>query len=609
LEAQADRTGAGSGEGAVVFFLAAALPIYLALRSGGYDIVVRQEAALAVWIAIALGLSFGLLPRALPPRVALVPLGALAALAALTALALIATPSAERTVGELARVLGYAGFVTLAWLGLGPRTWSAACAGLAAAAVAITALAVTSRLAPTAFPDSPLADLLGSDRLFYPLGYWNAVAAWAAMAAVAALAWSLQGRVRWTGAAALGSVPVCVLAVYLTYSRGGFLAIAVGTAAVLLLSRNRLRAAAHVGIAAVASLAPILVARGQPEIANGTGAAGGTEVILALIACVAACALAVRATRRIGSADPDPRRRARITTRLVLAAIGVVAAIGLATGAAYRAWDEFTGDEPVAAAAAADPGERLTSAAGYRYAYWGAAIDAFASDPPGGVGPGTFEYWWRTEGSRPERVRDAHSVFLEQLAELGLPGFACVLALFGGALWAGLRPHPAHRRPAAALAMAGVFCAFTAAAAIDWVWEFSALTVLALLAITAAGAAGSAPPSRSRERRARRFPPRRRLALVIVALGAAAAQVPGLVSAQLVRGSAESLAAGDLDEALSRADDAVLAAPWEASPYALRARIQARLGDLDAAAADAATAVSHEPLEPSHRQLDARLAD
>jgi hypothetical protein len=589
--------------------VAAAVPIYLALRSGGYDIVVRQEAALAVWIAIALGLSFGVLPRALPPRLALVPLGALAALALLTALALVATPSAERTVGELARLLGYAGFATLAWLGLGPRTWSAAAGGLATAAVAIAALAVISRLAPTAFPASPLADLLGSDRLFYPLSYWNAVAAWAAMAAVAGLALSLRGIVRWTGAAALGSVPVGVLAVYLTYSRGGFLALAAGTAAVLLLSRNRLRATAHAGIAALASLPPILVARGQPEIADGTGGAGGTEVILALIACVAACVLTVRATRRIGSADPDPRRRARITARLVLAAIGVVAAIGLVTGAAYRAWDEFSGNEPVAAAAAADPSERLTSAAGDRYAYWEAAIGAFGSDAAGGVGPGTFEYWWRTEGSSPERVRDAHSVFLEQLAELGLPGLACALALFGGALWAGLRPHPANRRPAAALAMAGVFCTFTAAAAIDWVWEFSALTVLALLAITAAGAAGSARLSRSRERRSRQFPPRLRLALVIVAVGGAAAQVPGLVSAQLVRGSAEALASGDADEALSLADDAVRAAPWEASPYALRARVRARLGDFEAAKEDAATAVAHEPLEPAHRALEARLAE
>jgi hypothetical protein len=159
------------------------------------------------------------------------------------------------------------------------------------------------------------------------------------------------------------------------------------------------------------------------------------------------------------------------------------------------------------------------------------------------------------------------------------------------------------------VAVAASFCAFTAAAAIDWTWEFAALSVLAFLGISAAGAAGSARLSRSRERRSRRFPARLRLALVVVALAAAAVQVPGLVSTQLVRGSENALAEGDVDEARSLADDAVRAAPWEATPYAQRARVEVRLGDLEAAATDAATAVAHEPLEPAHRALEARLSD
>ena len=44
----------------------AGLLSFLALNGGGYDIVVRQEAALVLWVAIALGLAFGVLPRGRP---------------------------------------------------------------------------------------------------------------------------------------------------------------------------------------------------------------------------------------------------------------------------------------------------------------------------------------------------------------------------------------------------------------------------------------------------------------------------------------------------------------------------------------------------------------
>src|SRR5688572_5870638 len=122
-----------SGERAIVFCFAAALPLYLAFDGGGYDVVVRQGTGLVLWTAIALGLAFGVLPRSRPPSVALGTFAALAALAALGGLALTTTLSDQRTAAEIARVIGYAAFAAGAWLGLGPETWRAAVGGLSAA--------------------------------------------------------------------------------------------------------------------------------------------------------------------------------------------------------------------------------------------------------------------------------------------------------------------------------------------------------------------------------------------------------------------------------------------------------------------------------------------
>ena len=62
-----------------------------------------------------------------------------------------------------------------------------------------------------------------------------------------------------------------------------------------------------------------------------------------------------------------------------------------------------------------------------------------------------------------ESVRDAHSLYLETAAELGLVGLAALLALFGGVVVAARRA----RTPAAAAALA----AWAVHAGVDWDWE------------------------------------------------------------------------------------------------------------------------------------------
>src|SRR4051812_15226258 len=75
-----------------------AVLLYYALRGGSYDVVVRQEEAIAVWWVVGLGWASGVLPRFRRPRGSRWPLLALAALVVWTMLSLSWTESDSRTL-------------------------------------------------------------------------------------------------------------------------------------------------------------------------------------------------------------------------------------------------------------------------------------------------------------------------------------------------------------------------------------------------------------------------------------------------------------------------------------------------------------------------------
>ena len=62
-------------------------------------------------------------------------------------------------------------------------------------------------------------------------------------------------------------------------------------------------------------------------------------------------------------------------------------------------------------------------------------LDAFSSEPLKGIGPGAFESYWSANASTDEYVRDAHSLYLEQMAEFGLVGLALIVVVLASGLW------------------------------------------------------------------------------------------------------------------------------------------------------------------------------
>ncbi len=545
----------------------AALVLVYALRGGAYDIVVRQEHGLIVWWVLAVGIALGLLPRARPPRAVLLLLAALAAYAAWTALSLTWTESSERTSAELARVLDYLGVVALIASVLDRRTWRAAAMGLGFGALVVCALAVASRLYPSAFPPDQAAGVFSTDRLDYPFGYWNAVGAWGAMSAAIGLIWSAHDGSRGRRAIALALVPVAILTTYLTYSRAGVGAIALALIVALAFSRNRLTTFLHALVAGAAAGFAVLAVRGAPQIAHASGTNGRSGVLAALIFGGAACGMVALLTSVTGLDRRSlPRAAARRVGAVAALALAVVA-VGFGPSLAEHAWNSFknTGTTP---AATTNPTARLSNLSGTRYNLWRVAIDGFKAHPITGTGAGTYEFWWNRNQRDAEFVLNAHSLWLENMEELGLPGLLLVLAVAGTTLWVAIVARRRARRAASAGITAAALAALTVyllSASVDWMWQSTAVTVLAIAAVAVVG-------SRLGEGKLQlRWLPR--AAIALAAVGATAIQLPGLLSTTAIRRSQSAERAGNARAALAWANQALSAEPWSASAYDQRALV------------------------------------
>src|SRR5690349_4876047 len=195
----------------------------LALAGGGFALSDRHIAGLAVWLIVVGMLVLGAAGRALLARPFYWATGLIGALALLSALSSFWSGSIELSVAEADRVLVYLGvFIATFLIAQTGQRRQRFGEGLAIALIAIAAIAVASRLLPDVI--HVLEGPGSGSRLSYPLGYWNGEGVVFGIATGLAL-WlsrrSLTPILRWI---AVASLPVVLLALYLTYSRGGLLA-------------------------------------------------------------------------------------------------------------------------------------------------------------------------------------------------------------------------------------------------------------------------------------------------------------------------------------------------------------------------------------------------
>jgi len=279
------------------------------------------------------------------------------------------------------------------------------------------------------------------------------------------------------------------------------------------------------------------------------------------------------------------RVQAAVTAALVAVAVGVPVAVVMRAGGPSQVAHRFAHEFGSASSNDANLNRRLFSLSGSsRSDEWRIALRRFRDHPVAGSGAGTYELYWVRERPNDLKVRDAHSLYLEVLGELGIVGLLLVAAPLVLAAVAVVRARRSPLIPAAG----AVVAAYAVHAGIDWDWEMPAVTLAAFAAAAAAIAVAD-------EAREFALAGRRRW----MALAAASVVLAGTVIA--VAGNAplaaarNALAAGRLESALTNANRAGRWMSWSPLPDQVRAEAYLGLGDRAAAHRAARAAVERDP--------------
>jgi hypothetical protein len=576
--------------------LVAATLTAVALLEGGFPPHVLGAVAVAAWLGVLATLLWQR-PLERPTRASLQAGGALAVLVALTAFSLRWAPEWGAAFEDLVRIGGYLGLfalVTLLAVRDSPRSWLA---GLAAGTVAIAALALAPRLLGIGAGDTDLAALLpaAGGRLSAPIGYWNALGSAMAIG-LALLVWlGAETGSRRLAALVTAVMPLPLVTIYLTSSRGAVVATALGIAITIGLSSRRRRAVAVAAVGLAAGFLVIAVAASSEAVRDGLGAEltrGGVAVALSLVAAGAGAGWLVARLwdRGIDLRLPQPRGRTVALTAAALVALLVVVGPELLVG-------DLRGISDRADAGALGAGSG-------RSEFWRTALDGFIAEPVRGLGAGGFEHHWNAQGTLAVPVGSAHSTPFELLAELGAGGllaFAAFGAFIGTAAVRALRKAEAAERATLGAALA-VLGAGAPGFLLDWTWEFPAVfgQLIVASALIAAGPArpGLRAGAQPRAVGAVVSPTTARVAGAATAGAALLALWVGgtlFVAGSRIDAGRDALGRGDVVEAARHARAAAELQPRSSEPRLMLAEIEQVARNLDAARRQAELAARLDP--------------
>ncbi|HEY8703655.1 MAG TPA: O-antigen ligase family protein [Gaiellaceae bacterium] len=283
---------------------------------------------------------------------------------------------------------------------------------------------------------------------------------------------------------AAAPVPILLTTLYFTFSRGSWIALGIGLVVALTLDPHRVRlTATALTVGVPAGLGVLAASRSVPlthlQSTVARAAHDGHRLALLLLAFVVACAALTAALVLLRSVMSIPPVVSRSYPIALLAAAAVAVAVVLVyvggpSAAARRAWDSFAAAPPKTQL---DLRKRLFSFSGtgradlFRAAWYDAQGHLIV-----GSGAGSYEAYWLSHRTVATKVRDAHSLYLETLAEGGIVGLALLLLALGTPLVAAAR---ARKRRGVAAAT-GAYVAYLAGAAVDWDWEITSVTLAAI---------------------------------------------------------------------------------------------------------------------------------
>jgi hypothetical protein len=498
----------------------------------------------------------------------------LLAFVAWTALSTVWSVSAAQPVLAAERALVYATALPAMLLAVRGRSGAPLVAGAVAGAAAVCLYAVAGRLAPGTLTAYPPSD---SYQLQEPIGYWNGLAALAAIGAVAAAVSAAEPLSRAWRAAAAATLPLLVVTLYLTFSRGGAVALLAGLCAAVVLVRSRLHFLVVVAmLAPAAAVATWFASRHRALTHSGatlaTARAEGWRVGVVLLVCVVlAATVAALVLPELERCVAVPRRVQRavgasLLALVVLAAAAVVVREGGPSGLASRVSSSFTSSLP---STGGDLNRRLTSfSSDGRADYWRIAWREVRAHPLLGGGAGSYVRFWHRYRPTSYETQNAHNLYLETLAEEGPVGLALLVGAFAMPLVAALR----RRGRAGAAAGGAAFAAYAVHAALDWDFQIVAVTFAALLCAAAALTAARA------DERGPALTPRLRYPLAAAAAAVAAIAIAFQAGNSALANASDALGRGDLARAERLGERARTWQPWSYEPWQLLGEVSLAAG-------------------------------
>jgi O-antigen ligase len=488
-----------------LMLLPGGLIVFLGFNAGGYFPGTPAVAALVLTQILLVRIVQARHPFEGLASTTLVAIGALASYAALTLASGIWSHSMSRALIEFDRAWLYLlVFVLFGTVQASTDNLRWLMRGLLLGVSIVCVSGLMTRLLPSVWHTAPD---VSNERLSYPVTYWNTLGLLAALGIVLAfhLSCSLSER-RVVRVLAAGVLPLLAATLFFTFSRGAILAGAVGLVVYVLVARPRGLPSAV--LAAIPTTAVLLFFAYRANLLDTLDPTTPRAVAqghhVALVAGV--CVLVGMTARLLLASVLDPRlrrweRRPRSSTPLkrgaLLTAVVVAIVAFFALGAPHALahdWDRFIGGASTTTKGG-DLRRRLTDPSNDgRTPLWQVALRGFSASSLHGVGAGMYQTLWDRERSQFGYVVNAHSLYLQAMAELGVPGLLLLLVLVGATIL-GLALRARGRQRTLYGALLAVAVVWVLHAGVDWDWEMPVATIgffaIAGLALSGRGRIGS----------------------------------------------------------------------------------------------------------------------
>jgi O-Antigen ligase len=555
-----ERVGYGIWAGAAPILVAAVPIASLAAAQGGYFPTTWGWATLPLlWVT---GIALVVRPSIRVSKAEWTFIAALTALTAWLATSIVWSVAPAETVLELERMLVYFAGATAVLLLAQSHSVRRLLAGVLVAITGVSAFSLATRL----FPDRVgVFDRTAVYRLSQPIGYWNGLALFVAMGALLALGFAARGKTIGTRAASAAAVVLLLPTFYFTFGRAGWIALAAGLVASVAVDPRRLQLLATLFVVMPAATAGTWLASRQSGLTRSGSALpqavhDGHRLALMLLGLAIASSIAtsilVVIERQVSFSRQVRNAFGAVVVLALVVAIGAVfVRYGGPNTLARKAYDAFKAPPPHAT----NLNRRLLSFSGNgRADLWRLAWDDARKHPWLGSGPGTYErYYLAHQPAQLGRVRDAHGLYIETLAELGPLGLALLLVVVAVPL---VVLGTARRHPLASAA-AGAYVAFLVHAGVDWDWELPAVTLTGLACGAAILVAGR------RYSGAALLTPALRWGGVAASVAVAVFAAIALIGNSALGASNSARASGDWTRAAKDARKARQWMPWSPAPW------------------------------------------